>query len=69
MKTLAADALQQISEETIKKCFGHVKEIEDNYWKDDALDISPAVEKVVIDLEETDSASDGFEYSFSDTDL
>ena len=67
MKTLAVDALKQITEETINKCFRHVKVIEDMYWKDDALDISPAVEQVVIDLEETDSVFDGFGYSFSDT--
>ena len=69
MNKLASDALEKISGDTVKNCFRHVKEVEDKYWKDDALDISPEVEEVVIDPEETDSASDGFQYSFSDTDL
>ena len=69
MNKLACDALEKISGDTVKNCFRHVKQVEDKYWRDDALDISPEVEEVVIDLEETDSASDGFEYSFSDTEL
>ena len=43
-----------------------------NKWKTNTGEMTPLIsakktEEVVIDPEETDSASDGFEYSFSDT--
>ena len=39
--------------------------IEAEYWAKDGLDITPIVDKISIDLEETDTES---EMSFSDSD-
>ena len=61
--------LLKISEETVEKCFKHVEKIEDQYWEEDGLTISPVLPKIIIDPEETDSASDDFEYDVSDTEI
>ena len=53
----------------MEKCFKHVEKIEDQYWEEDGLTISPVLPKIIIDPEETDSASDDFEYDVSDTEI
>ena len=57
-KTLTDTALESIKKETFQKSCGHSEEIEAKYWAQDGLDITPIVNDIVIDLEETDTESE-----------
>ena len=57
-KTLTDTALESIKKETFQKSCRHTEEIEAKYWAQDGLDITPIVNDIVIDLEETDTESE-----------
>ena len=52
------DALDSIPSVTFAKSFRHTQSVETEYWSKDGLEITPIVEDVIIDIEETDTESD-----------
>ena len=56
MQNLASDVLEDISPEIVKNCFTHVDKIEKIYWESDGLNISPVVENIVINLQDSCSS-------------
>ena len=52
------DALDSISSVTFAKSLSHTQSVETEYWTRDGLEITPIVDDVIIDTEETDSESD-----------
>ena len=58
MFSLVNEAMDSIPSATFTKSFKHTLSVETEYWQKDGLQISPIVDDVVIDTEETDSESD-----------
>ena len=52
------DALDSIQSVTFAKSLSHTQSVETEYWTRDGLEITPIVDDVIIDTEETDSESD-----------
>lgn len=57
VQTLTEEAINKISLDTIKSTFDHVKNIENEYWVNDGLQIAPIVETINIPLQESSSSS------------
>ena len=58
IKVLVNNALDSIPSVTFAKSFRHTQSVETEYWSKDGLEITPIVEDVIIDIEETDTESD-----------
>ena len=55
---LAADATGRISQENISNTIKHAEKIEQKYWQEDGLSISPPVEPVQIPIDSSSESSD-----------
>ena len=55
---LAADATGRISQENISNAIKHAEKIEQKYWQEDGLSISPPVEPVQIPIDSSSESSD-----------
>ena len=56
MKTLVDQAIDNISLETIKDTFEHARQTENEYWINDGLNVSPLVQRMIINLETSSSS-------------
>ena len=59
--------LTSIKQDTFQKSCRHTEEIEAKYWAQDGLDITPIVNDIVIDLEESDTESENSIFSDLDS--
>ncbi len=51
MKTLAEQAIDKVSLQTIQKTFEHTRKIEKEYWQRDGLHVSPVIPPIIINME------------------
>ena len=62
MKELTKQAISDVPLETIKKTFNKCIKLEDDYWKQDGLNVAPIIEPQIIPLDQSSSSeseSDG----------
>lgn len=69
MKKITDKAISNVSLHTIQNTFEHIVKEEERYWKSDALYISPEVQPMVINIDETSSDDNYMSYTSSDSEV
>ena len=69
MKKITDKAISNVSLHTIQNTFEHIVKEEERYWKSDALYISPEVQPMVTNIDETSSDDNYMSYTSSDSEV